>query len=173
MSHKIFLIRHAESELNKSNHQIRQFPDTPLSENEIRQCELPKYMLSSLKPNNIYCSSYLRSIQTKELSMPEFKSTIVTDDLREYDPGTWFGKDRNSITTSEKLTLVEEGKHFQFPGGESFSQVQRRASSFLENVVILPNYTYTIDQLYIYYRSCNDLSHGITIKAFNTLYYEL
>src|SRR5271157_3755114 len=132
---KVFLIRHAESELNRSN--THQYPHTKLSKTGLRQAELLAERFSGAKVDLIIASRYTRAMQTARILQKRLKKRIVyTSLLNELKrPSEVEGK-----STESKIALrisAEFLKHFYDPGWhysdeENFFDLRRRASAFIK-----------------------------------------
>lgn len=137
----IHLIRHGESVLNKLD-VIGQKPDTALSKTGREQSELlgARFKQDKMNFDRIFCSTYTRARDTATISLSkdETKKIEYTDSLIEYSPGDWNGMQRSKLYSDNKLTASMALLHmgFPFPNGETLHQVERRATSFLEDNII-------------------------------------
>lgn len=139
----IYLIRHGESEGNIIPNMIGQEPDTKLTEHGVNQTGRlgKRFLTHGISFDCIWSSTYLRAKTTAEVfsKIVRYEPEIVfTDALVEYNPGDWKGQSRSIIYENFKhmkdITHCHMG--FVFPNGESYHQVARRASSFIEDNII-------------------------------------
>lgn len=140
MEFELYLIRHGQSETNVNPDNMGQTPDVPLT-------KLGKYQAERLRErftkelttfDFVYSSPYKRALNTAEIAVGDTHPTIIKSPrLREYDAGNWTGSSRKeTITTDINLKMGYLNHHFQPPGGESLSQVERRASEWLEDCIL-------------------------------------
>lgn len=159
---KIYLIRHGETDRNKNGrHIIGQSPEEPLNATGRKQA---KQLGMRLKKENIvfqemYCSPYSRAVETCNIASKEFteQKPILTEELREYDTGEATGKNRADTITFDVLNEMKElGMHFNYPGGESLYEVEKRVAKWLYNVVQKHKDTYV---------NIAAFSHSMTLKC--------
>lgn len=157
--------RHAQSVLNANPDHIGQQPNTPLSELGIEQSNLlGKYLKKkNVQYDQIYSSSYTRALHTAKIvsGYLDNKTIKVSEAIREYDPGSLTGSSRAEIYSDRKF--VEDIHNFNmgylFPNGESLLQVQRRATSWLEEEILYnKDFENKKSRIAIF-------SHGLTIKC--------
>lgn len=177
----IYLIRHGESTANVIPDMIGQAHDTELTDNGREQAaKLGNRFVRSHagkgfnRPDFVASSTYKRAIDTAKIVAKEAEWIIgydddvkinLTDTLVEYNPGDWRGKSRSEvykdIESLKGVMYLHMG--FQFPNGESYHQVERRAVPFIEENII-----YNKDILALAEKKeVNTVlfSHGQTIKA--------
>jgi alpha-ribazole phosphatase len=171
----IYLCRHGESEANANGlEQIGQDNNTPLTEKGMEQAKKLGERFIDLKakgvPEFIASSSYKRALDTANIALKQATwdkacKINITDALVEYNPGDWKGKNRSIIYEDIKNLKAITYQHmgFLFPNGESYAQVERRASVYLEDAVI---YNKTLLKL-AEKQEVNVVlfSHGMTIKC--------
>jgi broad specificity phosphatase PhoE len=166
----IYLIRHGESTTNIIPDIIGQEPDTELTSNGVNQAgRLGKRFLNDkIELDRIWSSTYKRDMDTANIfsKVVGYKSSLgLSSDLIEYNAGSWKGKKRSEIYTDlenlQKLTYLNMG--FVFPNGESYSQVERRASSFIEKNVLYADDMVKLAQTKPLHIAI--FSHGQTIKS--------
>jgi broad specificity phosphatase PhoE len=138
----IYLIRHGESEVNILPDMIGQDPDTKLTKNGEEQAAKLGKRFTNTHFDRVFSSTYLRALYTSTIFIKNLKNypeeIMYSDKIVEYNPGDWKGKKRSEIYANAKnmkdITYLHMG--FLFPNGESFHQVERRATTFLEQHII-------------------------------------
>lgn len=164
----IYLIRHAESEMNQTPELIAgRNPNSPLTSKGEKQAKMLGMHLyrNGIIFGSVYSSSLLRSRMTAELVLAEMgkhnDSIADTPELVEFTQGDWEGKPRDEIYTPEVLQYMNtKGALFVPPKGESQLMVEHRVSSwFMEEILHNPNYLDKNSTIAIF-------SHGLTIKCF-------
>jgi len=160
----IYLIRHAESEMNNNGHLIGgRSNSTPLSERGIYQANLLGKRLkhSSITFNEVYSSTAERTQETARtvgLHLGySLNDVIKTPDLLELDQGDWEGKPREQIYTQETLNLINSDNWiFTPPKGESQKDVEERMLGWLNEYVVS---TYPEEKI------IGIFTHGMAIKS--------
>lgn len=165
------LIRHGESEVNISPDVIGQHASVKLTEDGMQQAlKLKKYFeLHNQNFDFIYSSTYLRAIQTSGILFGDKAEIKFFDELVEYNAGKWLGLSRKEILNdSVRARMCYMTNSFLPPDGESLSQVERRASKWLEDNILYNN------SFIEYTKSQNNkkvpvniaiVSHGMVIKT--------
>lgn len=169
----LYLIRHGQSVTNSNPNIIGQTATEPLSDLGKQQAQLLGKRLSKEQIDIVYSSTYDRAYNTAEIALnnifPINKINLVPE-LREYDSGDWLGKDRNDLFDSEmKLKMNYLDHTFQPPHGESWHQVERRASKYIEDYIIY-NESLILEAQIRKSAGLNPVniyifSHGMTIKC--------
>ncbi|QQG43975.1 MAG: histidine phosphatase family protein [Candidatus Roizmanbacteria bacterium] len=163
----IYLIRHAESEMNQKPELIAgRSPQSPLSEKgKIQSLNLGRKLnQEGIKFDAIYSSPLIRTKMTAELVLKEMKISkdmiIEVPELVEFSSGDWEGRSRQEIYTPEILQYINtKGSLFTPPNGESQLMVEHRASGwFIKEILHNPNYFDKTKTIAIF-------SHGLTIKC--------
>lgn len=136
---RVFLIRHAESYSNTQG-RMMSTTDLALTEKGIRQAERAGIALhTALRGKErlyVFSSPLLRTRQTAEAVLRQFPAAPAvreTADLREMELGlleglTWQERDR----MYPQICLETNLSGADVPGGESFGDVRRRCSRFIE-----------------------------------------
>jgi probable phosphoglycerate mutase len=158
-SFNLYLIRHAQSIINVDPNIIGQNADCELSSHGKCQAILLKERLNDINFNYIYSSTYRRAVETAYLSIVGLtnKKLILVPELREYSAGSWTGGDRSAILTDlTKLKMGYLNYSFCPPDGESLNEVERRASTWLEQTLLYNN---------IENKNIVMFSHGNTIRT--------
>lgn len=159
----IYLIRHAESEMNTQLHLVGgRSNKTPLSKKGMSQSlDLGEGIKrEGIVFDGIYSSTATRTLETTGLvgSIAGFslESVIKTPLLLEIDQGEGEGKERSQVYTPEVLKLIHEDPwNFALPRGESQRDVEVRMLNWIES--ILPNYSNN--------QKVAVFTHGMSIKC--------
>lgn len=145
---KIFLVRHAESELNAKN--THQYPHTKLSKTGLKQAESVAKRFSGIKIDVIMASRYRRAMQTAQIIRGSLKKKIIyTSLLNEIKYSTDIEGHKIGSRLSEKIS-EEALKHINDPNWhysdeENFFDFKRRVGAFMrylkkknkENIIIV------------------------------------
>ena len=165
--HRIFLVRHGETEFNRAGRYQGQ-SDSPLTSKGIRQARRNGRALASLINGSadwrLVTSPLGRTLQTARLIGAEIgfdPSRIEVDErIQEIGFGWWEGLDRQTIEAREVGALDARRRDpwtFAMDGGETMAAVARRAEAWLEeldgNVIAV--------------------SHGVTGRIIRGLYLSL
>ena len=165
--HRIFLVRHGETEFNRAGRYQGQ-SDSPLTAKGIRQARRNGRALASLINGSadwrLVTSPLGRTLQTARLIGAEIgfdPSRIEVDErIQEIGFGWWEGLDRQTIEAREVGALDARRRDpwtFTMDGGETMAAVARRAEAWLEeqdgNVIAV--------------------SHGVTGRIIRGLYLSL
>lgn len=136
---ELYLIRHAESEMNTNPHLIGgRSNHTPLTVLGIMQAKnLGKHLLAEdILPDSVYSSPALRTLSTARYclqSMGINQPITIDDRLQELGQGVSEGKPRDAIYTTQVMNdILRLGKDFKLDGGESMNDVARRMASWAE-----------------------------------------
>lgn len=141
MSTLLYLLRHAATPANLASPPRLQGRrhDPPLAPLGILQAEAARDCLSSLPLRRCYCSPMLRAAQTASIvAAPHGLCLEPLEALAECDVGRWEGLDWPTIryldADAHRLFLQDPATH-GYPGGESLSDVHRRAAPALERLL--------------------------------------
>lgn len=167
------LIRHGQSAINITPDIMGQKPDVPLTDTGRRQARAlhNKFILDGNYFDKIYSSDYARAQDTAQIVRGESsQSIILTEALREYDAGDWTNNSRKeTLTDSLRLKMGYLTNGFLPPNGESLTQVERRASQWLEETIL---YNKEMAELSKWKKENGHpplniacFSHGMTIKC--------
>ena len=126
---KIYLIRHGETDSNKS-HKFQGSMDLPLNARGLLQARNLSRRMQDVSLDAIYSSSMLRASMTAaQLAMSKNMPYHTVDLLREVSFGDWENMEFSEITKRwpEEMEnfLTSPGK-WQPPNGESFAKVYER-----------------------------------------------
>lgn len=159
---RIYLIRHGQTARNlKDNQLIGQSPDEPLTKRGEDQAMAlgRRFAKEALVFKEVYCSPYTRAVETCKwaCSYIDTPKPIIVDDLREYSTGEATHKNRAEVITAEVFeAMTELGMHFNYVGGESLFEVQKRMAKWLFGV--MQKYKDTNESIAAF-------SHGTSIKC--------
>ena len=135
---KVYIIRHGETD-NNVLHRFQGSTDVPLSERGLCQARCLKAPMSRLHLDAIYSSPYRRSMQTMEQVRGDRNMKIITDKgLCEIYCGKWEGLNREEIQKKwpGMIDLWQyEPEKLHMPDGETFAEVQDRATKALIRIV--------------------------------------
>lgn len=137
----LYLIRHGATEANLARPARLQGRrhDPPLAAAGIRQAEATRDFLAIRPIDHCYCSPLQRAVQTATLvAAPHGLEPILLPALTECDVGRWEGLDWQTIRQQDpeayQRFMTDPARH-GYPGGESFADVQRRATACLEELL--------------------------------------
>lgn len=127
----IFLARHAKPELPPGARVYYGHTDYPLSEEGIARSKELGAAIKHIEFDRMYCSDLVRSKDSARFMLPDrFGSFEVKPSLREINMGDWEGRTFDEVRDKWSEIYEKRGKSFSTqapPGGESFSDLQRRA----------------------------------------------
>jgi broad specificity phosphatase PhoE len=167
------LIRHGQSEINIKPDIMGQRADVQLTDVGRRQARAlhNKFVLDGNYFDKIYSSDYTRALNTAQIVRGESSQEIIlAEPLREYDAGDWTNASRKE-TLNDQMKLRMGYLHHGFlpPSGESMTQVERRASRWLEETIL---YNKEMAELSAWKKENEHpplniacFSHGMTIKC--------
>ncbi|MGI6262895.1 MAG: alpha-ribazole phosphatase [Succiniclasticum sp.] len=135
---KLYLIRHGETEYNKS-YRFQGQTDIPLNETGRAQAKMLAKYFRDIPLDAIYCSSLSRAVETAQVIGREKQlEPVPVDAFRELDFGAWEGMNSEAI----QKQYAQEWKEFFanpadtiLPGGESMTDVQHRAYPALRKIL--------------------------------------
>lgn len=166
----IYIIRHAESVANANRPQIiGQNNDAELTINGVEQATKLGHRLSDeFIPDFVASSPYKRAFDTARIvcDLAEWETPIHKfDELREYDPGKWKGKDRDAVLSNvDNLKgMYYHQMKFSFPEGESYYGVERRMADWFDKAFLSNKEVLTKAQEKEY--NAVVFSHGQSIKC--------
>lgn len=134
---KIFLIRHGETDSNKS-HRFQGRLDNPLNAEGIQQAERLVEFMKEQKIDVVYSSSMKRARMTADKLAAAYGLEVKPMDLlKEVSFGDWEGLEYNEINKrwpeEMNLFLTKPGEWIP-PNGESFVQVEERCKAAFEQI---------------------------------------
>lgn len=133
---KLLLIRHGETELNRTNH-VCGCTDPPLNRNGIIQARKSARLLRNEKIGLVYCSPKHRARQTAAILFKHRKH-ILKPELREVDFGKWEGlylKEIEAKYPKRYQKWLRHPEQGQFPKGESIRSLKKRVMKFINNLI--------------------------------------
>ena len=148
----IYFVRHAHSEFDINNEERREI--------SVKGKEDTERVTSLLKDEGIeivYCSPYVRAIQTVQGIADYVKTTVHTDKrLRE---GWLADADVVFEKPEQAMRYAFENPHFRYKGGESVKDLQKRGIAALEDIlqqyegsrVVLGTHGYIFTSILSYY----------------------
>lgn len=138
----VYLIRHAQSEMNVQPHLIGgRSTHSPLTEKGIEQARtLGRFLLGQgIIPSHTLSSPAVRTLETARYALEEMNLALVPtihDDLHEMSQGEWVGRPRADVYTEEvQAEIARLGKDFKLAGGESMNDVGERMLSRMSTVI--------------------------------------
>ena len=140
----IYFIRHGESESNATPGLAAGVNfDASLTKLGHQQAKSlgERFKNEKVVFDNVFCSTLTRAIQTTEnifmgMDNPERKFHKVPEIIEQQIPG-WRGVPTEEAYTNDTMTyIMEKGKDFVGPDGESIREVQKRATNWLEDELI-------------------------------------
>src|SRR5579871_1625768 len=137
----LYLIRHGATEANLARPPRLQGRrhNPPLSRLGMRQAEATRDLLAIRPIDRCYASPLLRAVQTAAIvAAPHGLTPQPHPALIECDMGRWEGLDWQSIRAVDAEGFQRfhaNPAEFGYPGGESFRDVHRRATSALDQLL--------------------------------------
>ena len=138
----LYLIRHAESEMNAHNSRIGgRSNHIPLTELGKEQARLLGQRLSreGVHFDEIYASPAIRAFETAKIVCTEIGGLdriVMRSELQELSEGDWEGKLRVEIyTEAMRAHINSHNWEFQPPNGESQKQVEERMYGLVESLL--------------------------------------
>lgn len=138
-SHRIFLIRHGETNWNKS-FRYQGSSDIKLNAEGIEQARRTGVRLSRIRPSRLFSSPLLRARRTAEIIAEQNEGDIaiqLSDRLSEISFGIWEGLTIPEIKEIDGETF-EKWRFAPFScspeGGESFSEIAARSETFAKEI---------------------------------------
>lgn len=135
---KIFLIRHGETEWNKTG-RLQGNSDTRLSPEGIRQAQLMAVHVPFTHIDAVYASDLVRAVDTAKILAAKFNLPVTTmPGLRETNFGDWEGR---IISELLEESPDEFGNFFikpdkvKPPDGETFLECQARVMNALDEII--------------------------------------
>ncbi len=134
---KIYLVRHGETDWNQAG-QLQGQTDIALNAQGLEQAREAAERLKEVPFEIAFCSPLIRAKRTAETIIGDRKITLTTDErLRELNFGPWEGVDIRTIKDANSQPFTNPGSYIPPEGAESFAQLYKRSSEFV-NQVLLP-----------------------------------
>jgi probable phosphoglycerate mutase len=133
----LFLIRHGSNDYLVKNKLPGHIPDIHLNKRGNEQAALLAKSLGKLPIKAIYCSPLERAIETAQPLAHSMGLEIqIKPDLTDANVGEWAGRSWKVLRRTKLWKVIQENpSQFQFPGGESFAQIQERVITTLDAIV--------------------------------------
>ena len=133
----LLLIRHGDNDYLKANRLPGHRPGIHLNQHGLEQAAELARSLSKLPIQAVYSSPLERAVETAE---PLARSLHLAIQLRPglMDPevGQWEGRSWKVLRRTNLWKVIQQTpSQFQFPGGETFVQVQERVVTALDSIV--------------------------------------
>lgn len=137
---KIFLARHAKPVSQDNERRFLGQTDPPLSPEGIRQAENLANELSKYEISAVYSSDLLRASQTASIIAEKFQISVKAEKrLREIHMGDWDNLAFTEVRSRFPDEFEKRGRdiaHYRRPGGESFTDVQKRALPAFKEIAL-------------------------------------
>jgi len=132
----LLLIRHGDNDYLRKDKLPGQIPGIHLNAHGREQAMEMAQSLSQLPITAIYSSPLERAIETAEpLAQSLGLGIQLKSDLADPDVGAWEGRSWKSLVHTKLWKVIQEKpSQFQFPGGETFIQVQERVTRTLDAI---------------------------------------
>ncbi len=133
----LLLIRHGENEFVKTGKLPGHLSGIHLNEKGQKQAQALGEALKEVPIKAIYASPLERAVETAEPIANARRLTVQQmPELMDSDVGTWQGKSLKVLRRTKAWQVVQNApSRFQFPGGESFIDLQTRIADALEGMV--------------------------------------
>ena len=131
------MIRHGDNDYLAKNRLPGHIPGIHLNKRGNEQATLLAQSLSKLPIKAIYCSPLERAIETAQPLAQSLGMEIqIRQDLTDGDVGEWAGRYWKVLRRNKLWKIIQQNpSQFQFPGGESFVQIQGRVVTTLDAIV--------------------------------------
>src|SRR5262245_7104511 len=127
---RLFLVRHGETEWSASGQHTSR-TDLPLTDNGVRQAEGLAQRLARERFAAVFTSPMRRALETCRIAGLD-RDAIVSDDLREWDYGSYEGRTTDDIRADEPGWTIWTA---QIRGGETLDDVGRRVDRVIERAL--------------------------------------
>ena len=139
---KIYLVRHGETDWNQAG-LLQGQTDIALNAQGLEQAREAAERLKEVPFEIAFCSPLIRAKRTAEIIIGERSVTLTTDErLRELNFGPWEGVDIRSIKDAASQPFTNPGSYIPPVGAESFAQLYKRSSEFVDQVLLPLEGTY-------------------------------
>jgi probable phosphomutase (TIGR03848 family) len=134
----LLLIRHGDNEYLAKNRLPGHTPGIHLNKHGREQADELSKSLSHLPIKAIYASPLERAIETAEpLANSTGQEIKIQPGLIDADVGEWEGRFWKVLRRTKFWKVIQQApSKFQFPGGESFVQVQERVIATLNDLIL-------------------------------------
>ncbi|MDF7639473.1 histidine phosphatase family protein [Lactobacillus sp. ESL0791] len=130
----VYIVRHGETDTNKSHSINGASMNLPLNETGVKQVELLRDSFDTSKIDYVYASPLKRAQETAEI-LDQGRHQIITDNrLTEMNYGDWDGKTSDEIYNVYPQVFDDLGffkeNYNDYCNGESFQHLAERVMSF-------------------------------------------
>jgi alpha-ribazole phosphatase/probable phosphoglycerate mutase len=138
-SHRIFFVRHGETDWNRE-FRYQGSSDVGLNDEGLEQARRAGVRLSKIIPSRVYSSPLKRALRTAEIILENNSADVQVElcgDLREISFGSWEGLTSEEIHERDAKAFAawREAPFSAVPtGGESFESVAERSRRVAERV---------------------------------------
>jgi probable phosphoglycerate mutase len=134
----LLLIRHGENDYLKKNRLPGHLPGIHLNERGHEQAAELARTLGQLPIKAIYASPLERALETAEpLAQTLGLGIQIRPPLTDIDVGDWAGRSWKALGRTKHWKVIQHTpSQFQFPGGETFLQVQQRVVNALDAIAV-------------------------------------
>lgn len=153
----LFIVRHAESDTNV-NDEFRTYTNGDLTLFGEQQAKFCAKELGNIDFKRVYSSHLLRAIKTAQI-VGRTKDVLQFEELGEMNGGDYEGKTWNEIDQVHPdfhIRMVDSLSKIALPHGESYEDVKKRLSQFINKELLSSNLK-SDDYVLI-------VSHGITLR---------
>lgn len=133
---KLILVRHGETEINKSGSTHLTGDEAMLTPKGKKQVLKNLELLQSNRAVQIFCSPEKRAIESAEILGKKLNlEPIILEEFRERNWGKWEGKNWDWIKQKLDKMGLDERYTFVPPDGESWKQMERRLKNGLSKII--------------------------------------
>ena len=133
---RLYIIRHGQTAANRDKFFYNDADNIPLTEKGREQAMRIRPLLEKFKFDRVYCSDYLRAIQTQQLALPDAENVIITPLVHEISAGELGGKPfsyvYDHLENFDGWTPTGDNRAYGAFGGESMEMVGQRLRKFLK-----------------------------------------
>lgn len=132
----LLFVRHGESTANAAGVLAGRLPNIELSKNGIEQAKSLRRVLAKFKPKQVISSPMDRCLQTAKIALKNDSSDIQLDNkIMEMDYGDFSGQSLSKLAKLPDWTQIQQDpQNYKFPSGESFVDLRKRTSEFLNEL---------------------------------------
>jgi probable phosphomutase (TIGR03848 family) len=133
----LLLIRHGQNDYLVHNKLPGHLPGIHLDSRGRKQADEIDQTLNQLPIKAIFASPLERAVETAEpLAHSLHLKLHLRTDLMDLDVGSWTGRSWKMLNRTKMGKVIQQTpSQFQFPGGESFLQVQKRVITALNAII--------------------------------------
>lgn len=136
---EVFLVRHGETDINKTGRASGAGLDAPLNDKGIQQACILRDSIDLSGFAKVYASPMKRAFKTAEI-VNNSRQELVTDArLKEIDYGDWDGVSKAKLQREHPNVFDENGyfanNYSDYCTGESYAHLEQRAASFWQDLI--------------------------------------